>query len=451
MFVSTEDGLTPRCREFRGATQRLFRSTAEVDRGRARARVGVGPDHAFVESRMRTSHPTTATAQRAREIANRYDIGRAAVMSAQQERARAGELVAMRVGLWQSLLSYAPLAPGIADAIEAASEERPSGLTPYRRAARAVRDHTRRSTEEAFARAAKTLAEAMATRDAGGAIATELVRQHEALERRDLRGVRIAQRLPVRDSRPFAEHVLRIRAAEAELRRARNAFAEANLRLVVKMARRYVNDHLSLHDLVQEGNLGLMTAIDRFEVHRGHRFSTYACWWIRHAIQRAIANKGRMVRVPCHMGDAHARVNRARWQLRGRLGRAPTTDEVAAAAKVAPETIAGMDRLVLDPIRSLDAPVGPIEGATLMDTLLDPEHDDDPARGIEHEQMRERLHEALSVLSPIECDVLRRRFGFDDADELTLREVGQRYSLSRERIRQIQAAAIEKLREAMRG
>jgi RNA polymerase primary sigma factor len=157
-----------------------------------------------------------------------------------------------------------------------------------------------------------------------------------------------------------------------------------------------------------------------------------------------------MVRVPCHMGDAHARVNRARWQLRGQLGRQPTTDELAAATKLAPETVAGMDRLVLDPVRSLDAPLGQVEGATLLDTLMDDERDDDPAHGIEHEQMREKLHEALSVLSPIECDVLRRRFGFDDADELTLREVGQRYSLSRERIRQIQAAAIEKLREAMR-
>jgi len=398
---------------------------------------------------MRNSHPTTGLVQRARDVANRYDIGRATVMSAPQERARAQELVALRVRLWHALLSYAPLAPGIADATEAATGARPMGLTPYRRAARAVRDHTRRSTEEAFARAVKTLAEAMAGHDVGGAIAADLLRQYEALARRDLRDVRIAQRLPFRDSRPFADHLQRLRAADAALRSARNAFAEANLRLVVKMARRYVNDHLSLHDLVQEGNLGLMTAIDRFDVHRGHRFSTYACWWIRHAIQRAIANKGRMVRVPCHMGDAHARVNRARWQLRGRLGRAPTTDEIAAAAKVAPETVDGMDRLVLDPVRSLDAPVGPIEGATLMDTLLDPEHDDDPAIGLEHEQLRARLHDALSVLTPIECDVLRRRFGFDDTDELTLREVGQRYSLSRECIRQIQAAAIEKLREAM--
>jgi RNA polymerase primary sigma factor len=398
-----------------------------------------------------STHHTTAPAQRARELGHRYDIGKAAVMSAHQERARAEELVQLRFALWEALLSYAPLALGVADVIEASAEERPSALAVYRRAARAVRDHTRRSTEEAFARAVKSLADAMARVDVGGEISSELVREHDGLERRDLRGVRIASRLPYRDSRPFADHVQRVRRADEAVRRARNAFAEANLRLVVKMARRYVNDHLSLHDLVQEGNLGLMTAIDRFDVRRGHRFSTYACWWIRHAIQRAIANKGRMVRVPCHMGDAHARVNRARWQLRGRLGRTPTTDEIAVAAKVAPETVAGMDRLVLDPVRSLDAPIGQIEGATLMDTLMDTDHDEDPAHGIEHEQLRERLHEALSVLTPIECDVLRRRFGFDDADELTLREVGQRYSLSRERIRQIQAAAIEKLREAMRG
>lgn len=387
-----------------------------------------------------------------RDLGFRYfdEIAAIDVMTRDEERANAARLAKLRQAHWESLLSYAPLADGIADLTAGVLGDRaPSeALDSYRRTSRAVRDRTMKSTLEAFERSYRCLASALAEADPDGDLATMLVHDFERLAERRLDGVRISRRRPTRENRRFDEHVEKVRGTERALRTARNRFAAANLRLVVKMARRYVNQHLSLQDLVQEGNLGLMKAIDRFDHRRGLRFSTYACWWIRHAIQRAIANLGRTVRVPCHMGDAHARVKRARWQLQGQLGRAPTASELAEATNVAPETIESMERLALSPIRSLDAPTLAGEDLTLLDTVEDSEAND-PVDEIEHDQARARLEEALTELKPIEVDVLRKRFGLDDQDELTLREVGEQYSLSRERVRQIQEEALQKLRRRL--
>jgi RNA polymerase primary sigma factor len=374
------------------------------------------------------------------------------VMSRDEERANAEQLARLRRSLWEVLLAYAPLADGIADFVQSELGDRsPSAaLESYRRTSRAVRDRTMKSTTQAFEASHRALAIALAEIDPDGELSTSIGRDYALLRERRLDGVNISRRRPTRANRRFDEHVAAVRAAEQALRVTRNQFAAANLRLVVKMARRYVNQHLSLHDLVQEGNLGLMKAIDRFDHRRGLRFSTYACWWIRHAIQRAIANLGRTVRVPCHMGDAHARVKRARWQLQGQLGRAPTRAELASATNVAPETIESMERLVLSPIRSLDAPTLAGEDLTLLDTVEDADAHD-PLDGIEHSQSRERLLEALTELKPIEVDVLRKRFGLDNYDELTLREVGEQYSLSRERVRQIQEEALQKLRHRLQS
>lgn len=236
----------------------------------------------------------------------------------------------------------------------------------------------------------------------------------------------------------------------AEVVELRNEFVQANLRLVVKMAKRYSHPGMTLSDLIQEGSLGLMHAISRFEPDRGLRFSTYACWWIRHAINRALADKGRAVRIPVHMLEAQQLITKKRQQLIGELGRVPTIEEMATATDIEIEKLNEMNHFIIGASTSLDRPVHDEDNRTLGDTLADPDTDDEPAEySMNLSTLVEQLPELLSNLSPIEADVLRQRFGIGDDEEKTFREIGEQYQLSRERIRQIQKIALDKLRMAV--
>jgi RNA polymerase primary sigma factor len=229
---------------------------------------------------------------------------------------------------------------------------------------------------------------------------------------------------------------------DAHVRQAKRELTEANLRLVVSVAKRYLRSGLPLLDLVQEGNLGLLKAVDRFQYRRGFKFSTYATWWIRQAITRAIADRGRTIRIPVHMVEALNKVLRTSRAMTSELGREPTAEELAKRTRVPAKKI----RLILDSARtplSLETPVG--EDASLGQFLEDTSAGS-PVEELMTQDLSEQMQRALGRLSPRERDVLRLRFGIGDERTHTLEEVGERFALTRERIRQIEAEALRKLR-----
>ena len=241
-----------------------------------------------------------------------------------------------------------------------------------------------------------------------------------------------------------------VRQAHRDAAELRDEFVRANLRLVVTMARRYDRGGMPLADLIQEGNLGLMHAVSRFDYRRGLRFSTYACWWIRHAIGRALADKARAVRIPVHMLEAQQQLEKVRQQLVGELGRPPTPQELAKAARVPLAKLNQMHRYIMGQPMSLDRPVHDDDDRSFGDTMADPDTEDhSPADNLTTQTLTSQVKRLLHHLSPIEADVLTKRFGLGDDEERTFREIGDQYHLSRERIRQIQNSALDKLKRAL--
>ncbi len=241
-----------------------------------------------------------------------------------------------------------------------------------------------------------------------------------------------------------------VRQAHRDAMNLRDEFVRANLRLVVTMARRYDRGGMPLADLIQEGNLGLMHAVSRFDYRRGLRFSTYACWWIRHAIGRALADKARAVRIPVHMLEAQQQLEKVRQALVGELGRPPTPQELAKAARVPLAKLNQMHRYIMGQPMSLDRPVHDDDDRSFGDTMADPDSEEhSPEDDLTTETLTGQIKKLLHHLSPIEADVLTKRFGLGDDEERTFREIGDQYHLSRERIRQIQNSALDKLKRAL--
>lgn len=242
------------------------------------------------------------------------------------------------------------------------------------------------------------------------------------------------------------QHIARIadEAAEAEA-----TLAQANLRLVVAVARKYLGHGMSMLDLVQEGNLGLLRAVEKFDYRKGYKFSTYATWWIRQAISRAISDQARTIRIPVHIMDTLQRLNRAHRSLSQELGREPTVEELAKALDLSPERIREITRAAVEPL-SLEAPIGPDEDSSRMD-LVEDVTSTGPAEAVSRNLLRESVQDLLSDLSDRERSILEMRFGLVDDREHTLDEVSTLLGVTRERIRQIEAQALRKLRQPTRS
>jgi RNA polymerase primary sigma factor len=247
----------------------------------------------------------------------------------------------------------------------------------------------------------------------------------------------------------YRKYLDRIRLAAGRSRSVKNVFVKANLRLVVSIARRYNRGRLPLIDLIQEGNIGLMKAVERFDHSRGYRFSTYASWWIRHAISRALADKGRAVRIPVHMLDTHNRIQRATQAVLARTGREPTLEELERETGIPQEKLDKVSGAWADTPFSLDRPVGDEDGRKFIDFLQD-ESTVTPYESLANHNWSAEVKRLLTTLTPIESRIIGWRFGLDDEDELTLKEIGDKYNLSRERIRQLQEQALGKIRRQMR-
>ncbi len=379
------------------------------------------------------------------------EIDTLSLLSAEGEVAIATRILDARVHYWTALLSHIPFTPAMLGVVQRELQARKkkvtrAWLTRLDAAALAVRTHPTVATKTSFEQALAKLAHGLADIDTQSDIADMLFADIDGMSRGASPGLLIDVRLPRNGAAGFTSYLRGVRKARMSLHAARAELARANLRLVIAMAQRYLKSgRMSLPDLIQEGNIGLMTAVDRFDPRRGYRFSTYAAWWIRHAISRALSDRGRVVRLPVHVIEFQAQLAKVRKAFVHEHQREPNLAELAEAAGVPLERIERFGYALFEQatprVRHDDNDTGAALGMEAM-----PADAPELETAFDSLAIDSALHEALEQLRPMEADVLRMRFGFTGQDAMSLREIGTVYSLSRERIRQIQERALTKLR-----
>ncbi len=397
--------------------------------------------------------PATARAYAPRDSLEVYcrDVAAQGLLTADDEVRLAREIEALDIRAWELAFSYPAAVGYVVDVLERCIENALRGFRSLRRAAAAARRTRRKAERDRLSKAAHRVAAELRKLDLDRRYRDAVVAELRRCARGDRTGAGPA-RLPfVPRSHGFGRYLARIEEAVASADRLRARFVEANLRLVLAVARRYDLGAMPFSDLVQEGNLGLMKAVDRFDYSRGLRFSTYATWWIRHNVGRAIAEKARTIRLPVHVVETRQRLARIEQSLSASLGRRATTDELASAAQVSASKIEDLAGQVPQYGMSLDQPVSGDVERPRLEVFRDPHLDQPTPFDALASKRRARLVERLvSELRPVEADVVRQRYGLDGDSERTLQDIATQYGLSRERIRQIQADALAKLRRSMR-
>ena len=379
------------------------------------------------------------------------DMASVPLMSPREEHAAAVKIEALRGDYWAALLAYPPFVKAIAQLINEVltlPTEVAEQLAHTARAARALRDRNLTRHRVAFETARAEVSKMLARVDLDGQASDRVLADLNSLLDGTSPVLSLDVRRPPRASKPFELYVMTARRHSQLLWSAKNRFVKANLRLVITLVRRIGRGRLPLQDLIQEGNIGLMKAVDRFDARKGVRFSTYAAWWIRHSVSRAIADKSRTVRIPVHMLELQTKVRKATRAFETRHGRPPTQQELAAEIKVKRSRLDQLNHYLLEQPISLDVTPGNDGDYSILDSIKDPSTprpDDFMAEG----ELLDSLREGVDALPTIEADVLRKRMGLGGEKPMTLREIGEQYSLSRERIRQIQGKALRTLRERL--
>ncbi len=372
------------------------------------------------------------------------------VLRPEEEFRQAKDIEALEIELWDRIFAAPLLVDHVLKVIERTLENSLVEFRPARKAAADAKKTPTKAAHDKLAKSVHKVSERLRALDIDKRILDVVLLELRKIARGEPGRV-VNDKLPLPAKSPaFRKYYADIRSSSLRAQQAKNEFVKANLRLVVSIARRFNHGRMPLADLIQEGNIGLIKAVERFDYRRGFRFSTYASWWIRHAISRALADKGRAVRLPVHMIDAYHRVAKSKRELAGKLGRQPTVDEIGAATGIAPAKVEKMRSYLLDQSFSLDRPVSDEDGRRFIDFIQDPSAEStSPVETLADQAMTTEVRELLSGLKPIEADILRQRFGLDDDKELTLKEIGEKYNLSRERIRQLQEQALLKMRRAL--